>query len=456
MLLNRRMFCRDIIAGAGAAGLGLHTFGSSAATLGDHDGQSNRQSGSLSVQNSWFREGRYGLMISFSVYSLLERGSWGIYLEQIPVHEYKKLMFRFNPTAFNAKEWVQLAKDSGQKYLTFVAKHRDGFSMYDTKLSDFSIMHTPFGRDICHELADECRRQQITFNIYYQLRDWTNPAYRGSFQAGSPVSSEYIEFVHGQVGELCTNYGKLGALWFDGGVDHTPEQWRAAELIAMVRQLQPDILIDDRTGLPGDFSTPEEDFAHAAGGLVNAEAFRPPVVDRLWERCVTMNDHWGFDAAGERYKSPERIVQLLVETAAAGGNLILDVAPNATGKIDPRSAANLRQAGEWMRRNGDSIYGTEYWGRIYYNGVYATARGKDVHLHVFDWKPGASCDFPLLGIGSASRVYFLGHEDKLHLKSTPVGLRLVARNPNSEPSPDTVVVFEDAVRTSAGIESVPL
>lgn len=445
-----------MIAGVGGAGLGLHAFGSTGATLGGHDDQTNRHSESLSVQNDWFSESRYGLMISFSVYSLLSRGSWAIYLEQIPVHEYRKLIYQFNPTEFSAKEWVQLAKDSGQKYLTFVAKHRDGFSMFDTKLSDFSIMHTPFGRDICLEIADECRRQQITFNIYYQLRDWTNPAYRASFQAGSPVSSEYIEFVRGQVGELCTNYGKLGALWFDGGVDHTPEQWRAAELIAMVRKLQPGILIDDRTGLPGDFSTPEEDFAHAAGGLVNAEAFRPPVVDRLWERCVTMNDHWGFDAAGERYKSPGRIIQLLVETAAAGGNLILDVAPNATGQIDSRSAANLSKAGEWLARNGDSIYGATSWGRMYYNGVYATARGNNVYLHVFDWEPGTNCDFPLLGIKSASRVNFLGYEDELHLKSTPVGLRLAARNPNSQPSPDTVVVFENVVRTSAEIESVPL
>jgi hypothetical protein len=167
-------------------------------------------------------------------------------------------------------------------------------------------------------------------------------------------------------------------------------------------------------------------------------------------------DHWGFDAAGERYKRPERIVQLLVETTAARGNLILDVAPNATGQIEPRSAANLRKAGEWTARNGDSIYGTKSWGRIYYNGVYATTRGNNVYLHVFDWKPGTSCDFPLLGIKSASRVYFLGYQDDLHLNSTPVGLRLMARNPNSQPSPDTVVVFENVVRASAEIESVPL
>jgi alpha-L-fucosidase len=365
-------------------------------------------------------------------------------------------MYRFNPTAFSAREWVQLAKDSGQKYVTFVAKHRDGFSMFNTEFSDFSIMRTPFGRDICLELAEECRRQQITFNIYYQLRDWVNPAYRESFQAGSPVSSEYIEFVLGQVGELCTNYGKLGALWFDGGVDHTPGQWHATELISLVRKLQPGILIDDRTGLPGDFSTPEEDFAHAAGGLVNAEAFSPPGVDRLWERCVTMNDHWGYDAAGQRYKSPGKIVQLLVETVAAGGNLILDIAPNASGEIDPTSAANLRRAGEWIAHNAQSIYGATSWGRMYYNGVYATARGNNVYLHIFDWEPNTNCDFPILGIESSSRVHFLGYDGELHLSSTPVGLRLAARNPNSQLSPDTVVVFENAMRTSKEIESVPL
>jgi alpha-L-fucosidase len=452
--LNRRNFCR--VATASALGLGWKGRGIGQRLIAE---SSPTLSEVATGRSNWFVEGRYGLMISFSVYALLGRGSWAIYLEQIPVHEYKKLMLRFNPVAFSARDWVQLAIDAGQKYLTFVAKHRDGFSMFATRLSDFSIMNSPFGRDICSELAQECRRRGIVFNVYYQLRDWTNPAYRESFQPGSPVSQAYVDFFHGQVRELCTNYGKLGAIWFDGGVDHTPEQWRAKELLAMVRDLQPDALVDDRTGLPGDFATPEEDFATAIGGLSHMESdmvFHPPSSGRLWERCMTMNDHWGYDSSGGRYKSPDKLVQLLVQTVAAGGNLVLDVAPDSSGVIDRVSAAHLRKAGEWLQKNGESIYGAGFSRHIYYNGVYATQKGANIYLHIFDWEPGAMCDFPLLGIGSAGRIYFLDSGEEVKPISSPVGIRLIARNPGRQQGADTVVVFEDAKAAKPGNGSVPL
>ena len=454
--MNRRNFCS--IASAGALGLGLHEWGRARTALTESS-STHVNSEASTERGKWFIEGRYGLMISFSVYALLGRGSWAIHLDQIPVHEYKQLMLRFDPAGFSAKEWVQLAIDAGQRYLTFIAKHRDGFCLFDTRLSEFSIMRSPFGRDICAELAEECRRRSIVFNIYYQLRDWTYPAYRQSFKPGSSVSQEYADYVHGQVRELCSNYGKLGAIWFDGGVDHTPEQWRAAELLTMIRNLQPDALIDDRTGLLGDFSTPEEDFAGAVGGLAHAESemvFHPPAANRLWERCMTVNDHWGYDSSGGRYKSPDKIIQLLVQTVAAGGNLVLDVAPDSSGVIDRVSAAHLRKAGEWLEKNGDSIYGAQFSRHIYYNGVYATQKGSNVYLHIFDWEPGALCDLPLLGIGNADRVYFLASGEELHLASSPAGLRLIARNPGREQSADTVVVFENAKPARPDDGSVPL
>jgi alpha-L-fucosidase len=384
----------------------------------------------VSGRGKWFKQSRYGMFISYSVYSILGQGSWAIYLNQIPVHEYKKLMNRFNPTQFSAKEWVQLVKDSGQRYVTLIARHRDGFSMYDTKLSDFSIMHTPFGRDLCGEVAEECHRQGVTFNFYYQLRSWTNPAYRQSFKRGSPLSKEYVDFVHGQVRELCTNYGKVGAIWFDGGADHTPEQWHAAELIAMIRKLQPDALVDDRTGLPGDFSTPEEAFVH------------PPKPGRLWEHCMTMNDHWGYDSRAQRYKTPAQIVQLLVRTVAGGGNLLLNVGPEASGIINPASAANLRGAGKWLERNGESIYGAGPFHQMYYENTYTTMKGDKVYLHIFDWPSGAWCDFTGLDLGGAKRVYFLETGEEIKMSHTPLGLRLRTRNSLRHPSPDTVVAFE--------------
>jgi alpha-L-fucosidase len=335
-------------------------------------------------------------------------------------------------------------KDAGQRYVTLIAKHRDGFSMYNTKLSNFSIMHTPFGRDPCKEVAEECQRQGITFNFYYQLRDWTNSAYRQSFKPGSPVSQEYVDFVHGQVRELCSNYGPLGAIWFDGGGDHTPEQWQAQKLIAMIRKLQPEALVNDRTGLFGDFSTAEEAFGH------------PSKPGRRWERCMTMNDHWGYDSSAQRYKSPGQIVQLLVRTVAADGNLLLNVGPKASAIINPASAANLRGAGEWLELNGESIYGAGRFSSIYYDNVYATAKDNKVYIHIFDWQPGSLCDLPYLGIENAERVYFLESGKPITLSRTPMGLRLRTRNTNPCPSPDTVIAFEGASRLKLpSVFSVP-
>jgi alpha-L-fucosidase len=432
-MMNRRKFSRLSAFGLGMAAVS-ELVGCKQGTVNQIEnvkpGKAEAEASEVSGRGEWFKQARYGMFISYSVYSILGQGSWAIYLNQIPVHEYKKLMGKFNPRQFSAKEWVRLVKDSGQRYITLIAKHRDGFSMYDTKLSDFSIIHTPFGRDLCKEVVEECHRQGITFSFYYQLRDWTNPAYRQSFKRGSAVSQEYIDFMHGQVRELCTNYGKLGAIWFDGGADHTPEQWRAAELIAMIRKLQPDALVDDRTGLPGDFSTPEEAF----GG--------PSKAGRLWEHCMTMNDHWGYDSSAQRYKSPGQIVQLLVRTVAGGGNLLLNVGPEASGIINPASAANLREAGKWMERNGESIYGAGPFHRMYYENIFATMKDDKVYLHIFDWPTGAWGDFTGLHIGDAKRVYYLETREEIKMSRTPIGLRLRTRNNLHHPSPDTVVVFE--------------
>ncbi len=433
--MNRRQFSRLSALGLGAATVSNLVNGRQNASAAPSNPQRGR----------WFERARYGMFISYSVYSILGEGSWAIYYNQIPVHKYKRLADRFNPKQFSAREWVQLVKDAGQRYVTLIARHRDGFSMYDTKLSDFSIMHTPFGRDLCKEVADECHRQGITFNFYYQLRDWTNPAYRQSFKRGSPVSQEYADFIYGQVRELCSNYGPLGAIWFDGGGDHSPEQWQAGKLLAMIRKLQPDALVNDRTGLSGDFSTAEEAFGRAS---------KP---GRRWERCMTMNDHWGYDSSGQRYKSPGQIVQMLVRTVATGGNLLLNVGPESSGIINPASAANLRGAGEWLERNGESIYGAGRSHSIYYDNVYATAKGDKVYIHIFDWEPGSLCDFPYLGIGRAERVYFLESGKPIALGSTGMGLRLRTRNTNSRPSPDTVIVFEGVTRSKLPeVYSVPL
>ena len=382
---------------------------------------------------AWFKDARFGRFIHFGLYALLGRGEWQMFLDQIPPDEYAKLKDRFNPSEFNAKEWVQLAKDAGQRYITITSKHHEGFAMFNTKLSDFSIMHSPFGRDLCGELAEECHRQGMIISFYFSLMDWHSPLYRPSLKHGTPVSQEFVDFMHGQVRELCTNYGKLGALWFDGGWDHTPEQWQSQKLIDMIRKLQPDALINNRTGLPADFSTPE-----AALG----EANKP---GRLWENCKTTNDNWGYNAMDKRFKTGREIVHTLVKAVAGGGNLLLNVGPLPSGKIDAISTESLNEAGAWLKVNGESIYGAGPFRPVYYDNTFTTSKRDKVYLHLLDWKPGATCDLWQLSLANAKRAYFLETKEPVKFTRSHVfGLRLSVRNTSSSFSPDTIIVFEGA------------
>jgi alpha-L-fucosidase len=425
--MDRRRFSKLSTLGLAAAALPVTATasrgGSSTVASGD-------QSAIPSDRGTWFVPARYGRFIHFGLYALLGRGEWQMYLEQIPVDQYAQLMHRFNPTEFSAREWVDLAKQAGQRYITITTKHHEGFAMFNTKLSDFSIMHSPYGRDLVGELAEECHRQNLVISFYFSLMDWHSKLYRPSLKHGTPVSQEFVDFMHGQVRELCTNYGKLGALWFDGGWDHTPQQWQSAKLISMIRKLQPDALINNRTGLAGDFSTPEE-----AIGEINKPG-------RLWENCNTTNDAWGYDAKDQRFKSTREITQLLVKAVAGDGNLLLNVGPLPSGKIDPVSTARLNEVGEWLQKNGESIYGATSFREIYYDNVYTTRKGDKVYVHMFDWKPGASCDLWQLNMWNAKRAYFLETGEPVKFSLSRIGVRLIATNSNPKPSPDTVIVFE--------------
>ena len=239
----------------------------------------------------------------------------------------------------------------------------------------------------------------MVINFYFSLMDLHHPAYEPSLKMDTPISQEYLDFMFGQVRELCTNYGKLGAVWFDGHTVDTQAQWHMPELVAMIRKLQPDALINNRMGLPanrdsqGDFNTPEV----AYGGI-------PKKPGRLWENNTTINDSWGYDAGDTRYKSAGHIVHLLVSAVAggpgchygptgygervpAGGNLLLNVGPMPSGKIPPPMVERLREVGQWLKRNGQSIYGADSFRRMYYDQAFKTKKGDKVYLHLFDWAP---------------------------------------------------------------------
>lgn len=376
----------------------------------------------------WYLHDRFGLFIHFGIYAIPARGEWLRSDEEMPEEDYLPFFDEFNPYAFDARAWAKAAKQAGMKYAVLTAKHHDGFCLFDTATTSFKSTNTPFGRDIVAEYLEAFRAEGIRVGLYYSLIDWHHPDFpqygdrqaplRNDPVAGSNegrVWERYLAYMHEQVRELCTNYGQLDLLWFDFSYDNPDgssmrgEKWGATELISMVRELQPNVIIDNRievsgegmgslaeckpTPYHGDFVTPERIIP--PNGIRDAEG-RP----LAWESCITMNDNWGYCATDRNYKPAPLLIHKLVEIVSKGGNLILNVGPDATGRFPQESLAILEQIGRWMERNGASIYGCgradggpieverpEY-GRI-------TRNGNTYYFHLYE---NALGPVPLMGV----------------------------------------------------------
>lgn len=318
-----------------------------------------------------------------------------MHTDRIPVPEYEKLVPQFNPVKFNAEEWVSIAADAGQKYIVPTTRHHDGFSMYDTALSDYKVTNSPFKRDPIRELANAvAKRSDIKLGFYNSLLDWHHPAYRFRKESGL-AWSDYLDFLHGQVRELCTDFGDVACMWFDGDWPHhnfnendsyflPGGSFEYEKLYDMIHTLQPDaIVLNNRheNPLPGeDIQGFEQDLPG-----VNTAGFNTTTISPLpLEVCMTINDHWGYSADDNNTKSTRHLVHLLVRSASAGGNYLLNVGPTALGEIVPTHAERLRGVGKWLKNNGESVYGTRA-GAIAPTAVTVSTRKGDTHyLHVLD------------------------------------------------------------------------
>ncbi|MFC1960390.1 alpha-L-fucosidase [Chloroflexota bacterium] len=382
---------------------------------------------------NWFQDIRFGLFIHWGLYSIIAKQEWVMHTDQISVPEYEKLVPQFNPVKFNADEWVSIAADAGQKYMVITSRHHDGFSMYDTALSDYKVTNTPFGRDPIQELADACaRRSDVKLGFYSSLLDWHHPAYRFREESGL-AWQDYIEFLHGQVRELCTNYGQLACMWFDGhwphhNYDESDSYFLAGgsfeydKLYNIIHRLQPDaVVINNRHDAP----LPGEDIQGFEQDLPgdNTAGFNSLIVtDYPLEVCMTINDHWGYSASDHNPKSILRLVHLLVRSASFGANYLLNVGPTALGEIVPTHAARLRGVGQWLQENGESVYGTRA-GVIPASQHVVSTRKDDTHyVHILDYisdcvtltnVPDTVKHAHLLQNGTA--VEMEQHEDKLVL-----------------------------------------
>ena len=355
-------------------------------------------------KTEWFRQARFGLFVHYGLYAINGTHEWCKSRQRLTDEQYQKYFDNFTAEHYDPKEWARLAKNAGMKYAVLTTKHHEGFCLFDSAYTDYKATNTPAGRDLVKEFVDAFREEGLKVGFYYSLLDWHHPDYphygdehhpmRDNPEYGNENRSfdNYIEYMHNQVKELCTNYGKIDIMWFDFSYgEMTGEKWQATKLVNMVRELQPDIIIDNRLsyGEPlnfdkqsvfaGDFRSPEQ-FVPKQGRAVP------------WEVCLTtQSESWGYRTDNNEFMSARDVVYTLVDCVSKNGNLLLNVGPTGKGDFPKPTKRLLEEVGEWMRENSDSIYGcgavegaSVDWGRL-------TTDGKNVYAHIFDKAGYALC-----------------------------------------------------------------
>ena len=320
---------------------------------------------------AWWHEARFGMFIHFGLYSVLGRHEWAMEQEGIPVAEYQELAKRFNPAPHAARAWAKLAKTAGMKYMVMTTKHHEGFCLFDTKLTDYCAPKQAAGRDLVAEYIEAAKSEGMRFGFYYSLMDWHHPD-GARCRNDEAARRRFVDYIHGQVRELCSNYGKVDVLWYDVIWPLSPDGWESVKMNKMVRLLQPDILINNRSGSPEDFTTPEQE----------VRAFSTP-----WESCMTMNDSWGYQRADDDWKSPKTIVHNLLTCARDQGNYLLNIGPRPDGSIPEPSVEILTAVGKWMDTYGDLIHRADLCKVKRSEFAAFTRRGNTLFIHAYFW-PG--------------------------------------------------------------------
>ena len=341
---------------------------------------------------AWWREARFGMFIHWGLYAIPAgrwngkevggAGEWLMETARVKPTDWEKLQPQFNPTEFDAKRWVQIAKNAGMKYIVITSKHHEGFALWPSKIGTWNVGHTPFKRNPLRELAAECHRQGLKFGLYHSIMDWHHPDYlpkrAWDDRKLKPDYDRYVKVLKGQLKEILTELGPIDVVWFDGEWEATWTHERGLDLYQTVRDLQPQTIVNNRVDVgragmqgmsgaefAGDYGTPEQEIPPS--GL--------PGVD--WESCMTMNDTWGFKTSDENWKSARMLIENLVDCASKGGNYLLNVGPTAKGVIPLASVERLAVVGDWLKQNGEAIYGTHPgpflrplpWGRVSRNGA---------------------------------------------------------------------------------------
>jgi len=394
---------------------------------------------------AWWHKARFGMFVHWGLYSVLGRHEWARCQERIPKEEYESLADRFAPEEGAPRRWVRLAKEAGQNYIVLTTKHHEGFCLFDTATTDFSAPRRAAGRDLVAEYVKEVREAGLRLGFYFSLMDWHHPDGVRCYTDES-ARRRFVEYTHEQVRELCTNYGKVDVLWYDVAWPLYLEGWESTRMNAMVRRLQPDIIINDRSWAPEDFSTPEQKIIAAEDG-------------RAWEACMTLNGSWGYNRGDNDWKSARTVVNHLLHACRDGGNYLLNIGPMPDGSVPEPSVRVLREVGEWLQRNGEAVYDSEpaLMEPFMYNVQgWWTVKGRVAYLHAFAW-PGT--DFAIGGmLNKVIDVRLLATNEQVDFTQEPerVLLRNLPREMPDRPATTIAIVCDSPPRqyTGRGCEAI--
>lgn len=407
-------------------------------------------------KREWFQDAKYGLFVHWGVYSIMGGGGdqgiaeWIMERKDIPIVQYEKLPTFFNPTQFDAAEWVSMVKKAGMKYITITSKHHDGFAMYDSKVSDYNIVDaTPYGKDVIGMLKEECDRQGVKLFFYYSQLDWHHPDYYPHGRTGNGIADRsqsgdfnaYIDYMNTQLSELLTQYGEIGGIWFDGMWDKPDADWRLGETYALIHRHQPAALIGSnhhKMPFPGeDFMMFERDLPGENSMGFNNTGISDQVP---LEMCETMNGSWGFNIIDQNYKSVEKLIHTMVRAAGYGANFLLNTGPMPNGKIQPENVDTLMAIGNWLESYGDAIYGTrqgpvkpQAWGAT-------TSKGDLVYVHVLDPGEGSVEIEGYLPKIKSAQFFDDGSKAEVKVKKGKTGMVLTIPGEKVKPI-DTIIVL---------------